>query len=177
MPGIITLLDKECTAKVRAVQDLMAQDFGVRRSYPGDVPHFTYHLAESYDVDSVLRVVERIASATRPFSVATSGFGVFTGAKPTLYIPIACGGALASLHECICKEMALAGQVNIPYYRAGRLLPHITIAQGNVPPAMLPDLLAWLAETDFSWDVPVTNLAVAEQTLTGVYVFERWELK
>lgn len=176
MPGIITLLDRETTAKVRAVQDTMAAEFGVRRSYPGDVPHFTYHLAESYDIDAALGVVEHIASGTGSFSVATSGFGVFTGTRPTLYIPIAQGGSLASLHERICKEMAEAGQPNMPYYRAGRLLPHITIAQGNVPPTLLGELLAWLAETDFSWDVPVTNLALAEQTHSGIHVFGRWEL-
>ena len=72
--------------------------------------------------------------------------------------------------------MAEAGQLNMPYYRAGRLLPHITIAQGNVPPTLLGELLAWLAETDFSWDVPVTNLALAEQTHSGIHVFGRWEL-
>ena len=37
MPGIITLLDRETTTKVRAVQDIMAAEFGVRRSYPGAV--------------------------------------------------------------------------------------------------------------------------------------------
>ena len=176
MPGIITLLDTEYTAKVRAIQDAMAVEFEVRRSYPGDVPHFTYHLAEIYDIEAVVRIVERIAAETQPFSVATSGFGVFTGDRPTLYIPVARCAPLANLHQRICAQMEAAGQPNIAYYTPDRLLPHITFAQENAPPAALPGLLAWLARQDFSWDVPVTNLAVAEQTYSGVHVLGRWEL-
>ncbi|MGH2634361.1 MAG: 2'-5' RNA ligase family protein [Tepidiformaceae bacterium] len=174
MPGLITLLDDHHADNVRAIQETMAVEFGVTRGYPGDVPHFTYHLASGYDIGAASEVTRRIARATHPFSVATSGFGVFTGAELTLYIPVARSGQLAALHRRICDEMEAAGQPNDRYYHPDRALPHITITQQNVPRDALPAVLTWLAGQDFSWDVPVTNLALAEPTADGAHIFGRW---
>ena len=177
MPGIITLLDDEFAARVRAVQEAMASEFGVARGYPGDLPHFTYHLSDSCDLEGAAEVAARISAAQARFTVSTSGFGVFTGAEVAIYIPIARNDGLAALHRRICEEMDAAGQPNNPYYHPDRALPHITIAQQNLRAEAMPGVLAWLTTQDLSWNVPVTNLALADQSPFSARVIGRWELQ
>ena len=174
MPGIITLLDDEFAARVRAVQEAMASEFGILRGYPGDLPHFTYHLSDSCDLDASAEVAARISAAQARFTVSTSGFGVFTGAEVAIYVPIARSDTLAALHRRICEEMDAAGQPNNPYYHPDRALPHITIAQQNLRAEAMPGVLAWLTTQDLSWNVPVTNLTLADQTPFSARIIGRW---
>ena len=177
MPGIITLLDEPFASRIEDLWEAMEREFGVRRGYPGAIPHFSYHLAEEYDLGIAETVVAALALAERPFEVETSGFGVFTGAAPVVYVPVARSPELAALHATICDRMRRAGIETVGYYLPERALPHITIAQQNVPAEALPALLGWLARQDLSWRLPATNLAIADQTADGAVVFRRFPLR
>ena len=176
MPGIITLLDEPFASRIEDLWEAMDREFGVARGYPGAIPHFSYHLAEEYDLEIAEKVVAAVALAERPFEVETSGFGVFTGPAPVVYIPVARSPELAALHAMVCDRMRRAGIETVPYYLPERALPHITIAQQNVPAEVLPALLGWLARQDLSWRLPATNLAIADQTPGGSVVFRRFPL-
>jgi 2'-5' RNA ligase len=176
VPGIISILDEPAFAHIMALWQTMEREFGAAAGFPGALPHFSYHIAETYDLAAAAAVVAGIAAAQPAVVVETSGFGVFTGAERTIYIPVARNAELASLHGRVCERMRAAGMETAGYYLPERWLPHITIAQQNVPASALPRLLAWLSEQDFSWRLPVTNLAIAEQTPDGATVFERYAL-
>jgi 2'-5' RNA ligase len=176
MPGIITVLDPPIADRIERLWDEMEREFGVPRGYPGALPHFSYHLAESYHLERAAGVVRDLAAATPEFTVETSGFGVFTGLEPVFYIPVARGPALAALHASICERMRGAGMETNPYYLPERALPHITVAQQNIPAGAVAPLLEWLARQDFSWEVPVTNLALANQTPDSAVIYERFPL-
>jgi 2'-5' RNA ligase len=173
MPGVITLLEGESAARVEALWDAMAREFGVARGYPGAVPHFTYHLADAYDIPAAARGVTAVAAAWRGFEAQASGVGVFAGDSPVIFVPVIRSAALAALHAAVSDAMDAVGMANLPYYTQAAWLPHVTIAQGNVPADALGPLLAWLARTPIDWRIPVTNLAVADQTSHGAVVFER----
>jgi 2'-5' RNA ligase len=177
VPGIITLLDEPYASRIEDLWEAMEREFGVARGYPGAIPHFSYHLAETYDIEAAEMVVAAIAMAERPFEVETSGFGVFTGPAPVVYIPVARSPELAALHALICDRMRRAGTETVGYYLPERALLHITIAQQNVPPDALPALLGWLARRDLSWRMPVSNLAIADQTADGAAVLPRFPLR
>jgi len=174
VPGVITVLPEPFASRVESLWDSMTREFGMARGYPGALPHFTYHLAETYDMPRAASTLAAIARETRPFEVETSGIGVFTGVQPVVYIPVARAPALAALHARVCEELRRAGMETDPYYLPERALPHITIAQQNLPPEPGP-LFSWLTRQDFSWRVPVTNLALADQTPIAAVVFERFE--
>lgn len=171
MPGVITLLESEAAARVEALWDAIAREFGVPKGYPGAVPHFTYHLADSYDLPAALGVIETVAGYWAPFSVEASGFGVLPGDSPVVYVPVARSAELTALHVAIVGGMKAAGMANLPYYSDPYWLPHITIAQANVPTGALAPRLAWLAREPIAWRIPVSNLAVADQTADGAVVF------
>ena len=176
MPGIITLLDEDDAARVGALWDVMAREFAVAKGYPGSVPHFTYHLADSYDMEAAGRVAETIAAYWRPFTVEASGFGVFGGEQPILYIPVARNEELTAIHVAIAGGMEGAGMHTLPYDGPATWLPHITIAQQSVPEGAWGPLLAWCARQPLAWRIPVTNIAVADQAPDGVDIFARYAL-
>ena len=176
MPGIITVLEPPIADRVEQLWDEMEREFSIPRGYPGALPHFSYHLAESYDLGRAATILRELGPETPPFHVETSGFGVFTGDEPVFYVPVARSPQLAGLHAAICERMLAAGMETTPYYLPERALPHITIAQQNVPAATVPALVQWLLHQDFSWRVHVTNLALADQTPDGAIIYERAEL-
>lgn len=177
MPGIITLLDEPFASRIEDLWEAMEREFGVIRGYPGAIPHFSYHLAEAYDLEAAEMVIAAIAWAGRPFAVETSGFGVFTGPAPVVYIPVARSPELAALHALVCDRMRRAGFETVGYYLPERALPHITIAQQNVSGEALPALLGWLARQDLSWRMTASNLAIADQTPDGAVVLRRFLLR
>ena len=177
MPGVISILDEPVFGRITALWERMEREFGVAASFPGALPHVSFHIAESYDMDTASSVLASIAWAQPEFVVETSGIGVFTGLERTIYIPVARNAELAALHTLICDRMRRAGMETAGYYLPARWLPHITIAQQNVLPAVMPALLGWLSEQDLSWRLPLTSLALAEATDDGATVFGSWAFR
>jgi 2'-5' RNA ligase len=175
--GVISVLDEPAFGRVAGLWARVEREFGIAVGFPGALPHISFHIASAYDMDTASSVLASIAWAQREFVVETSGIGVFTGPERTIYIPVGRSAELASLHTLICERLRRAGMETIGYYLQERWLPHITIAQQNVLPAVMPALLGWLSEQDFSWRLPITNLAIAEPTDDGATVFGQWRFR
>jgi len=99
MHGIVSLLDNDHYQLVEEVWAESEGEFSVHGVYVTPYPHFSYHVAQGYDVDKVESVLQRITSNITTFKVRTSGLGIFTGASPVLYIPVARSLELAELHQ------------------------------------------------------------------------------
>lgn len=165
MPGVIALLPEPFAAQVEALWERMERDFAVPRGYPGAVPHITFHLG-SHDVAAGAdEVVRRVAAATSPFVVFTSGLGVFRGKLPVLHIMVARSPAAAALAETLSRELAAAGYPSTdPYFAPEKWIPHITIAHRNLAGLELAELLAWLVRQDLAWEIPISELSIALET-------------
>src|SRR6266852_9486324 len=106
MNGIVSLLDKD---HYQLIEDLWAElerEFSIRGVYITPYPHFSYHVAQHYDVEKLEPVLKRITSNISTFQVKTSGLGIFTGTSPVLYIPVARSLELTQLHEELWQEVA-----------------------------------------------------------------------
>jgi 2'-5' RNA ligase len=156
----------------------MSERFGVRRGFPGGVPHVTFHLSER-DVESgAAAVVERLAKSTAPFRLYSAGLGVFAGPNgPILHLSVARSPAAARLAEQLELELSAAGFPGTDaYYTPERWIPHITIAQQNLSGADLPGLLAWLVEQPLAIEIVVSELSIARETPTGVEILASFPL-
>jgi 2'-5' RNA ligase len=80
------------------------------------IPHFSYHVAERYDLERVAGVVRQIARDTPPFRVKTSGLGIFTGPERVLYVIVDHNPILAALHRRIWEAMDGLTDTANPYY-------------------------------------------------------------
>ncbi len=164
MHGIVSLLDNDHNQLIKELWADLEREFSVRGVYITPYPHFSYHVAQDYDVDKVEPVLQRITSNITTFKVRTSGLGVFTGNSPVLYIPVARSLELTQLHEEIWQEIATACSGVQQYYHPDQWMPHITIDFGDISKDNLSQIIPFLAERNFSWEITVDNIALIYDT-------------
>src|SRR5262249_47827123 len=109
------------------------------------------------------RALRQFAGGVRPFRIRTAGLGVFTGPEPVLYVPVVRDEPLSRLHRALWTAIAGAGRDLLPHYAPERWVPHITLARGNLEPAVLGALIARLAGRAFTWEIAIDNLAVLRE--------------
>ncbi len=176
MHGIVTLLDKD---HYQLIEDLWAElerRFSVHGVYITPYPHFSYHVAQDYDLDRIEPVIKRITSNITTFKVRTSGLGIFTGASPVLYIPVVRSLELTQLHEEIWQEITTASSGAQEYYHPEQWMPHITIGFGDINKDNLSQIIPFLANRDFKWEITIDNIAVIYDTGTKQELKSRFEI-
>jgi 2'-5' RNA ligase len=160
MDGIISLLDD---THYRLVEDLwrkLETQFGVHGVYATPYPHFSYHIADHYEPALLEPAIRRIAQGAAPFTVRAGGLGVFSGARPTLYVPIVRDAALTAFHRRVWEAMGPAAVKSVDYYSPPHWLPHITLGFADLTPDTLAQIIRLLAPRTFDWEITVTDLAL-----------------
>jgi len=163
MQAVVSLLDDHHTQLTEALWRELEAQFGLRGVYTTPHPHFSYHVAHSYDLDSLVPRLDRLLHATPPFQVRTTGLGVFTGKSPVLYIPIVRSPAVTQFHRALWSELAACASGSLAYYHPEQWLPHITLGSGDIQEDLLAEAVRLLSERDFDWTITVDNLAFVEE--------------
>ena len=132
MDGIVSLLDEEHYGWVEEIWAELDREFGLRGIYVTPFPHFTYHVAEHYEVEHIGAVLQRFAQGQHGFTVKTAGLGIFTGPSPVVYISLVRSPELARFHQALWQEIGDAGQGVFSHYRPEGWVPHTTLAYGDV---------------------------------------------
>lgn len=164
MYGVVSLLDDQHYQLVEEIWAELDAQFGVRGVRATPYPHFSYHVAERYDTELLENVVREFAQRSAPFSVKTSGLGMFAGIQPVLYVPIVRSPELSDFHRALWAEINAYGVGIVNYYAPEQWLPHITLAQHDIEARTLPALVRQLNARDFSWEIRVDNLALIHNT-------------
>lgn len=160
MHGIVSLLDDRHTELVGKLWVEMARQFGVANAAEMFVPHFSYHVAESYDVGRLNGVLDEVARETAVFTIQTAGVAVFPGPEPVIYIPAARHLALTQLHERLWTAVTPISQGSVDHYAPAGWLPHITLAFRNVTLDKLGSVVTWLQGQSIAWTIPIDNLVL-----------------
>jgi 2'-5' RNA ligase len=164
LQGIVSLLVGADGERVEQLWDELRRDFGVRGIHSKRFPHFSYHVAEEYDLARAQAMLGARASQIRSFPAQTSGIGIFTRKEPVIYLPVVRTWELAVLHKEIAAAVStLATGIN-EYYAEEIWIPHITIAEGDVDSLVLPEIVRRFGERNFRWELRVTNFAVIRAT-------------
>jgi len=166
MNGIVSLLDNE---HYQLIEDLWAElerEFSVRGVYITPYPHFSYHVAQHYDVEKLEPILKRITSNITTFQVRTSGLGIFTGTSPVLYIQVVRSLELTQLHEELWRELSTVGSGIQQYYHPDQWMPHITIGFGDINKDKLSQIMPVLATRDFTREITIDNIALIYDTGT-----------
>ena len=167
MQGVVSLLDDEHYKQIEGVWEELSQKFGVRGIYATPFPHFTYQVSEEYDPKAVESALQRIAAQSEPFVVRTGGLGVFTAAKPVLYVPVVRAPALDRLHAEIWRLLGGTPEGGAAqYYAPDMWLPHITLAHGDIDADQLAEVVRLLVRRNFHWEMEVNNLSYIYDTGT-----------
>jgi 2'-5' RNA ligase len=162
MNAIVSLLDDERDQTVRNLWTELEGDFGVTPQYVHPFTHFSFHVADDYDVDELRPALEHLLKEHGPFTVSTGGLGIFTGQRPVLFVPVVRNPELDALHSAIWSRCTAEFGVSLPYYAPDSWIPHITLAQGPSAADHFPDVVRAMTRREFAWRLIVDNLAVIE---------------
>ena len=176
MHGIVSLLDNDHNQLVEEIWAELEREFSVHGVYITPYPHFSYHVAQAYDIDKIEPVLQRITSNITTFNVKTSGLGVFTGTSPVLYIPVVRSLELTQLHQEIWQQISPVSSGVQEYYNPDQWMPHITIGFGDISKDKLLQMIPLLAERDFNWEITVNNIALIYDTGTKQEMKSRFDI-
>lgn len=159
--AIATVLLPPFADRVRAMWQDFLENCQVQLTLTSDpIPHFSWQGAERYDEEALDVVLTQIASQTRPFSVKTSGIGLFTGPVLIFYLSVVKHAPLIALHQRIwdaTQDLALNPNA---YYHPDFWIPHITLANDPLDQQAVNCLLRKIAFEPFEWIIPVDHLAL-----------------
>ncbi|HVF57788.1 MAG TPA: 2'-5' RNA ligase family protein [Pyrinomonadaceae bacterium] len=167
MHGVVSLLDDEHYALVEEIWDELARTFDVRGIYVTPFPHFSYQVAEGYDVKAVETFLQELAARSRPFRVRAAGLAVFTLASPVLYVPLVRSPALSALHGEIWDGLAPTKPCAVTnFYHPELWVPHITLAHKDIDRDSLAEIVRLLSARNLHWEMTVNNLSIIYDTGT-----------
>lgn len=171
MFGVVLPITGVAEIAIRAIWGELSQMFALHLQ--PELPHVSLHVAEAYDAAALRPTIAQFAHTQPPFTLTTSGLGLFTGPEPVLYVAVTCGRGLLDCHTHFHPLAEPLAQGSVPYYQPGRWVPHITLAHGSRLQTCLPDVIRLLSGRDYNWTVPITQLAYLDNPLT---THETWSL-
>ena len=158
MNGIASLLNDPYKTHIEAIWQELEEKCGLIGVRTTPFPHFTYQVVESYDQSRLEPVIQEIAHNAQPFTVHTTGLGLFTGKTPVIYLPLVKNDLLFHLHKLIWDRTQIVAQGFSPYYAPDLWIPHITLGYGDVSSFNLSCAMDTLAFRDFDWLIEIDNL-------------------
>ncbi len=166
MYGVVSLLDHTSEQIVRALWGELAERYDLRivaQRVP--YPHFSYHIAEDYDLARTEAALAHVAAQVQPFTVHVTGLGAFEGPEVVLYLAVARDAALDQLHAALWQALAEDGvaQGASPLYAPDTWIPHITLAQGDLTADLLHAIQSAWAGRDVRRDIWVSDLTLLYQ--------------
>ena len=163
MHGIATLLDAQHNSTVGNLWQKLEEDCDLTGIKLTPIPHFSWHVAEQYNVPRLKDVLEGLAEASSSFTIRTNGLGLFTGDKPIIYIPIVKNERLIHYHRAIWEMVTDIGHGISQLYAPELWMPHITLAYGDVNRERLMCAMERLSFRNFNWEIQVDNVALISQ--------------
>jgi len=163
MFGVVSLVEGRYQSIVREMWDTLQADCGFKGDFDPPIPHISWHVAKSYNLQTLKSILVDISLQTIPVTVRTAGLGIFTGEVPIIYINVVKDAALLEF------QMKLWQSVQIASYEASMLctpenwIPHITLARGDINNCNLGCLMDELAFQDLSWELEMDHIAVIGQ--------------
>jgi 2'-5' RNA ligase len=163
MRAIVSVLDDSSRVLVEHLWAGIEREFGIEPPYTQPVPHFTYHVAETYAPERLHAVLREVAARHGPFQVRAGGLGLFTGKKLVLHVPLVRNSAMNRIQRDLWGSLEGAGEAVVHHFHPELWIPHVTLAYHGLTDVLLPDVVRWLAERSFAWEVKVDHLAVIEE--------------
>jgi 2'-5' RNA ligase len=159
--GVISTLDTVYYNRVEEIWDELDALMALSHIREVPFPHMTWHVAEEYKTPELNKCLEQLSKQLPPFEIRTSGLGIFTGEKPTLYIPVIRDSHLTIFHKKIWEIVEQASSKSNLLYTPPLWIPHITLVSHNdLDIDKLLKALKLLAGRDFNWIVEIDNLCL-----------------
>jgi 2'-5' RNA ligase len=179
MDGIATMLDEENYNRVLALWEELQVRCAIPEIRSHLLPHFTWHVAEAYDDEKLIQAMGDLCSQLKPFTVKTTGLGIFAGEKPIIYVNIVKDLHLIEVHQKLWNIFTpLASQPSL-LYSPESWVPHITLFFDEIFDDLPEDwdthrvtmcVLDLLARQRFDWHIQADNFAYGRMDGSTMHV-------
>jgi 2'-5' RNA ligase len=163
MNGIASLLDAPAYTQVVSIWQELETECELTGIKITPLAHFSWQVAEKFDLDKTAEILERITRKSKPFPASASGLGIFSGQVPVLYIPVVKDENLLRFHANLWEETRSVVKGSNRHYLPQFWIPHITLAYGDVDSIKLNCALRRLAFKPLNLEIQVNNLALVYQ--------------
>jgi len=163
MFGIVSLLAEPYYSMVEQLWRELELDCGLEGIKVTPIPHFSWHVARAYDLESLRPVLQDIAAAAQPFHIRTTGLGLFSGPKPVVFINVVNTPEMLRLHKLVWERTRPYAHDISPFYAPQSWIPHITLAHNDLNWSVLSCAIQKLAYQTFDWEIQVSSISVISQ--------------
>ncbi len=163
MHTVTSLLDVKHYQLVEDLWAELAKKFAVSEFKSAAYPHITYQVAGRYNAKSIETVLQRFTASKASFQVKVGGLGIFTGPNPVLHLRVVRSPELTRFHEALWQEISRTGSDFWDYYHPANWMPHITLGMSDMNKDNLSQIVPFLAERDFNWEVTIDNITLSYQ--------------
>jgi hypothetical protein len=160
MYGIVSELPEPYYQIVEDIWDQLERECGLRGIKAAPIPHFSWHVAQQYDIDRSSKIIERLASQISPLRVRTGGIAVFTGENPIIQIPLVRTKEMTNLHDRIWDGIQPAAIKMVTDFNSEHWIPHISLAYPDVNRDNLNCAMQFLAFRDFRWHFNINSISL-----------------
>jgi 2'-5' RNA ligase len=158
--ALVALLDEQYTTRVKDIWSLLFVECGLNAVNIAPYPHFSFHGAERYDLQEMDARLTELTRTIPPFTIRTTGLGMFTGKNPVVFMPIRLDKTLLDIHQTLWVRTSSLGLRLNEHYRPGVWVPHITLAIHDVTPENIDCVARKLIDRNLTWEIPILKVAM-----------------
>lgn len=158
MHGVVSLLDREHYQQVESIWQMLEEECGLTGIQVTPFPHFSWLIGSDFDWPALKSALQDIAFQARPFTIRTTGLGLFTSPNPVIFIPVIRSKELMDFHRLVWDRVQGLGTDVSPYYAPQNWVPHISLAYSDVTSENLSCAMDRLAFTSYNWEICVDNV-------------------
>ena len=160
MPVLATSLDEPAASRVREVWARLESELGLKGVQRVPFPHLTWLGCEMLDTPRLVEALGDFAHGTAPVPVRSASLGLFMKPAPVLHLAVVRSPALSALHRRLWDLVEAYAAEMHGLYRPELWVPHITLAQGDLSPDLIPRAMAYLMDLDFPLELNLRNLTL-----------------
>lgn len=160
--SIAALLDETHDQIVRSIWRELETELGIKHIFANPVPHITHLQAQEIKKPDIYAALENFAENQGPYTLRTVGLGIFTGENRAVYISVVRTPQLAAVQTTLTS--ALAGSIEgiRQTHFINNWMPHISLLLPGMVGEQVGAIVDLLAKRDYSWEFPITRLAILD---------------
>lgn len=160
MHGLVSLLDTEHYQQVESIWQMLENECGLSGIKVTPFPHFSWLVGSDFDWPNLESALRTIVTESSPFTVRTTGLGLFSGAAPVIFIPVIRNAELSQFHSRVWENILPIAKNMSSLYSPVNWVPHISLAYADVSSENISCAMKKLAFQAFNWEFSVNNLAL-----------------
>ena len=169
MQALVTTFPKPYEDQILALWQDLKEKFGLQYIENITVPHFTWHICDTYELKAVTPLLERIAAEVEPFEILVEDVGTFISQSPVVYLKIKPNPLLIKMHTRLWQELLPYAHEPNMLYSPSMWHPHVTLALQDLSAEQLGPVLAYVGGQKISWRIMIDHYSLLTQTTDGAF--------